>query len=276
ACSAELVEAWAPGRRMVNAYGPTEATVAATMSDPLTPGGTPPIGRPVKDTQVRLLDAALRPVPPGTAGEVYLSGAGVTRGYLRRPGLTAARFVADPFTGAGARMYRTGDVARWDADGSLHYLGRVDEQVKVRGFRIELGEVRAALASHPDVAHAAVVVQGERPGDKRLVGYAVPTPGTDAGRRVELPALLRAHVGAALPDHMVPAAVVLLDALPVTSNGKLDRAALPAPDFSAKACGRAPRTERERVLCALFAEVLRLPEVGADDSFFDLGGDSIV
>ncbi|MFJ9898453.1 amino acid adenylation domain-containing protein [Streptomyces sp. NPDC091280] len=249
---------------LVNMYGITETTVHVTAL-PLTgvtrAGG---IGDALPDLRAHVLDAGLRPVPPGTTGELYVAGAGLARGYLGRPGLTAGRFVADPFTtGPGARMYRTGDLVRRSADGELEYLGRADDQVKIRGFRIELGEVEAALAGHPDVAQAVAVVR-----DERLVGYVV-------GRGVDADALRR-HAGRTLPDHMVPSAVVVLDRLPLTGNGKLDRAALPAP--TVESGGRAPRTPQEEILCGLFADVLGLEahRVGADDGFFDLGGDSLL
>ncbi|MFC4008667.1 amino acid adenylation domain-containing protein [Nonomuraea purpurea] len=261
-CPPELVSAWA-GRRFWNAYGPTETTVAASVSDPLAPGGgLPPIGRPLTGTRLYVLDARLRPLPAGVPGELYVGGPSVARGYLGHPGLTAERFVADPFGPPGERMYRTGDLAQWRADGQLHFLGRADDQVKVRGLRIEPAEIEAVLAGHPSVARAAVALRGGR-----LVAYLVP-----GARPIEVAEVL-AHTVAALPAHMVPADFVVLDALPITSQGKLDRAALPDAAPAARA-SRAPVTDRESALCALFSELLGVP-VGADDDFFRLGGDSI-
>ncbi|GAA2707068.1 MULTISPECIES: non-ribosomal peptide synthetase [Streptomyces] len=270
-CSGKLVDQWAPGRRMFNAYGPTEATVDAVATEVTEGTAVPPIGRPVVNMRAYVLDEDLQPVPVGREGELFLAGAGLARGYLRQPGLTAERFVPCPFGAPGERMYRTGDLAVWQADGNLEFRGRIDEQVKIRGFRIEPGEVEAALGAHPGVAGSVVVAREDQPGGKRLVAYVVPREGA-----APEPAALRRHLAGTLPDHLVPSAVVVLDAFPLNRNGKLDRAALPAPDLSATVSARAPRTPGEELLCGLFAEVLGLDRVGPDDAFFDLGGDSVL
>ncbi|MEU4626609.1 non-ribosomal peptide synthase/polyketide synthase [Actinoplanes sp. NPDC023801] len=276
ACTGDLVARWAPGRRMINAYGPTETTVVATWTGPLPVDGVvPPIGGPIANTRVYVLDRHLRPVPTGVAGELYVAGSGLARGYLRRPGLTAQRFVANPFDGPGARMYRTGDMVRWTAAGQLEFLGRADDQVKIRGFRIELGEVQAALAAHPDLVQAVVAAREDRPGVKRLVGYVVPAAGTPAPDTAQL----RSFLARTLPDHLIPAAFVTLERLPVTANGKVDRRALPAPgrETAGTAAGYvAPRTDIERRLAGIWSDVLGLDRVGVHDNFFDSGGDSIL
>ena len=267
ACPAEVVDRWAPGRLMLNACGPTETTMVVTFSAPLTVrSGVVPIGSPVPGAALFVLDKWLRPVPPGVVGELYAAGRGVACGYVRRAGLTASRFVACPFGGPGTRMYRTGDLVRWGADGQLRYLGRADDQVKVRGYRIELGDVRAALVGLDGVDEAAVIAREDRPGEKRLVGYV-----TGAGE----PARLRARLADQLPPYMVPAAIVVVDALPLTPNGKLDTRALPAPEYRDGAVYRAPSGAVEEILAGIYAQVLGLERVGVDDSFFELGGDSL-
>jgi len=264
---------------LVNMYGITETTVHVTyqrVTRELVEDGwaRSVIGTGLPDLRVYVLDHCLQPVPPGWVGEMYVAGPGLARGYVGRPGLTAERFVADPFGRAGGRMYRTGDLARRSTDGTLEYAGRADQQVKIRGFRIEPGEIEAALIRHPAVAQAAVLArETDGAAERMLVAYAVPVPGHHPE-----PAALRAHLLELLPEHMVPSACVLLGALPLTVNGKLDIKALPAPDFAAAAGGRAPATEAQTLVCRLYEELLRLPEgtVGTDDNFFDLGGQSLL
>ncbi|MGW3543235.1 amino acid adenylation domain-containing protein [Nocardia niigatensis] len=271
-CPPELPVRWA-GRRVINGYGPTEATVTSTLSAPLEPGDPITIGGPSRGTAAIVLDPWLRPVPPGVVGELYLSGPGLARGYHQRIGLSAARFVASPFA-SGARMYRTGDLVRWRRRAGrweLEYLGRGDTQVKVRGFRIELGEVDAAVARHPGVEMAVTVGATTPGGATALVSYVL------AADSVVAPEDVRTTVAQQLPAHMVPSVVMVLHTLPLTPAGKVDRRALPRPDFgSGPRAGRAPATERERTLATVFASVLGVESVAADDNFFALGGDSIV
>ncbi|MGB3443712.1 MAG: amino acid adenylation domain-containing protein, partial [Actinophytocola sp.] len=257
-------------RQATNLYGPTETTVWSTSAVLTDEPGRPPIGRPLANTRVHVLDHALRPVPVGAAGELYIAGTGVARGYHGRAELTATRFVADPFGPPGDRMYRTGDLVRWGRDGRLAYLERTDDQVKIRGFRIELGEVEAVLAQHPGVAAAAAAVRGTGD-DRHLVGYLVPRPG-----RTLDPAGVRAHAERVLPGYMVPAVVVVLDTLPRTPNGKLDRRALPVVEPGPATGGRVARTPEEEILCELFGQLLGRAEVGIDESFFALGGHSLL
>ncbi|MFE3578025.1 amino acid adenylation domain-containing protein [Streptomyces vinaceus] len=264
------------GARLVNMYGITETTVHVThqeiTAEHLAAGGRLPAGRPLPSYRVHLLDRLGNPVPVGVAGEIHVAGAGLARGYLHRPELTEERFPANPFGAAGERMYKSGDVARWRADGTLEYLGRADDQVKIRGFRIELGEIETVLVSHPGVREAVVVAHQGSDGHRRLVAYLVSDPGLS-------PRDLRAHLGQVLPDYMVPAVFVPLDGLPLTPSGKVDRRSLPEPDFRPEESATAyaaPRDGVEETLTEVWSQVLGVEKVGIHDNFFDLGGDSIL
>ncbi|WP_225732062.1 MULTISPECIES: non-ribosomal peptide synthetase [unclassified Nocardia] len=272
ACGPELVAKWAPGRRMRNLYGPSEFTIWATGSAPLTAGESITIGGPIHGATALVLDDWLRPVPAGAVGELYLAGPALARGYLGRFGLTAGRFVADPFGGPGERMYRTGDLVRRPSDGgALEYLGRSDFQVKIRGLRVELGEIDSALTGLADIDFAVTVGHAVETSGTTLVSYVLPAPGA----RVDTD-LAREQLAATLPSYMVPSAIIVLDSIPMTPVGKLDRAALPAPGPAARRTHRAPRTPRERAIVEVFAEVLGVEGIGIDDSFFELGGNSLL
>ncbi|MFD7611477.1 amino acid adenylation domain-containing protein, partial [Streptomyces sp. NPDC059828] len=266
-----------PDLLLAHVYGPTEATTFATHHH-LVPadlaGSRPPIGAPLDNMRAHVLDARLQPAPPGVPGELYVAGAGLARGYLGRPALTAERFVADPFT-PGERMYRTGDLVRRRTDGAIEFLGRVDGQVKLRGFRIELGEIEAVLSRHPAVRQVIVIPREDRPGDTRLVGYCS-VLGSALDGNSALGADLKQFAATTLPGYMVPSAVVVLPALPLNANGKVDRRALPAPELGADTAGRGPRDERERTLCTLFGEILGIDDITIDDDFFELGGHSLL
>ena len=289
AIDAAVVERWSAGRTLVNAYGPTEVTVCATFAPCQPDGRAPSIGRPFANVSVHVLEPGGIRAPVGVPGELFVGGAGVARGYLGRAALTAERFVPDPFGAPGARLYRTGDRARWRSDGTLEFMGRADQQVKVHGFRIEPGEVEAALRRHPGVRECAVVVRDDVGGDRRLVAYVVPAPGYGArapggadaplfaGAGATLPAALREHLRERVPEHMVPAAFVELESLPATPNGKLDRAALPAPVHAgAQLEADEPRDYLEVQLIQLWEEVLGVEMIGATQNFFDLGGSSLL
>ncbi|MEV1046179.1 amino acid adenylation domain-containing protein, partial [Streptomyces sp. NPDC049916] len=268
-CPPELVRRWSAGRRLINGYGATETTVAATLTAPLT-GTDAPIGTPVGQSRVHVLDDRLAHLAPGTAGELYVAGANVARGYLNRPGLTATRFLADPYGPPGSRMYRTGDIGLRHPDGRLEFLRRADDQVKIRGARVEPGELEAVLGRRDDVVQAAVTTRADTRGERQLVAYVVPaSAGTSAAE-------LREDLRTTLPAYLVPASVVLLGELPLTPNGKVDRDALPDPRYTPAGLDRTARSPLEDTVRGLFAETLGLPQAGFDDDFFDLGGHSLL
>jgi acyl carrier protein len=267
-----------PKCQVINGYGPTENTTFSCcyrvpVEEDLSDGV--PIGHPITNGICYVLNPGLEPVPIGVTGELYVSGAGLARGYLNRAGLTAERFVPDPHAlEPGTRMYRTGDLARWRDDGALEFLGRIDQQVKIRGFRIELGEIEAALSAQPAVAQAAVIAREGGPEGKQLVAYVVTAPG-----EVAEVAALRRELSNRLPDYMVPTIFVSLNALPLTPNGKVNRAALPAPDAASSRLENtyvAPRSPVEEKLCDIWSDVLRVEKVGINDNFLDLGGHSLL
>ena len=267
------------GTQIINGYGPTESTTFActyTIPGEIAADAILPIGRPIANTRVYILDGNLQPLPVGIPGELYIGGDGLARGYLKRAELTAEKFVADPFSGeAGARLYKTGDLARYRVDGSIEYLGRMDHQVKIRGFRIELGEIEAVLGQHPGIGEAAVVVREDTPGDKTLVAYLVPKTKNEAN---VTSSEIRQYLQQKLPEYMIPSVFVTLDAMKYTSSGKVDRKALPAPDRLRPELEKgyvSPRTAVEESLAAIWADVLGLERVGVHDSFFELGGHSL-
>ena len=275
ACSAELVERWSDGREFFNAYGPTETTIWASINRCRAEEGRPSIGKPIGNTQMFVLDAKLEPVPAGVTGELYIGGVGLARGYLNRPELTATRFVPHPFaTTPGARLYRTGDLGRYRAGGSIEFLGRMDHQVKIRGYRVELGEIESALGEQPIVREAVVMVREDTPEDKRIVAYVV------LNQKCESPAdELRRAIKEKLPSYMIPSAFVVLEAMPLTPNGKIDRKALPAPDQTRpdiEGVFVAPRTPIEEMIADIWSQVLKLEKVGVHDKFFSLGGHSLL
>ncbi|WP_278973153.1 non-ribosomal peptide synthetase, partial [Planktothrix agardhii] len=272
---------YSPLPQLFNAYGPTEATIITTLCEFTSPTITNvPIGRPLSNTQVYILDAFLQPVPVGVAGELHIGGAGLARGYLNRPELTQEKFIPDPFSNySDSRLYKTGDLARYLPDGNIEYLGRIDNQVKIRGFRIELGEIETVLSQHSAVKTAIVIAREDETEQKRLVAYVVPqAEGISNPQEQSLLAVteLRQFLKAQLPEYMVPSAFVILESLPLTSNGKVDRRALPAPDFQSEEQYVAPRNPIEEILASIWVKVLKVEQVGIHDNFFELGGHSLL
>jgi len=276
AVSGELVAEWGEGRQFVNAYGPTESTVCASMHEcqGIYPQG-PPIGKPIANFELYILDQYMQPVPVGAAGELCIGGIGLARGYHNLPDLTAEKFIPNPFSRKpGARLYRTGDLARYLPDGNIEFLGRIDFQVKVRGFRIELGEIEAVLSHYEQIKDLTVIAREDTPGDKRLVAYIVPADSAELDVNQ-----LRSFMRERVPDYMVPSAFVVLEALPLTPNGKVDRKALPKPEISRDDLSAeyvAPRNETEEKIAAIVGELLNIEKVGINDNFFELGGHSLL
>ena len=284
ACPPDLAEKWSPGRRFFNAYGPTESTVSATIAEynPNSHSQKLPIGRAIANTQVYILDRHLQPIPVGIPGELYIGGVGLARGYLNRPELTEQRFIPHPFSDkAGVRLYRSGDLGRYLPDGNIEFLGRIDNQVKIRGYRIELGEIEAALQHHPQVREAVVIAKEIESGDKRLLAYVVsrsPTQFDFAHRKLTGDELRRA-LRESLPEYMVPSAFVLLETMPLTSSGKIDRSALPDPDkfrLQTQTERVMPQTKTEQAIAAVWQELLQVEKIGINENFFDLGGHSLL
>jgi amino acid adenylation domain-containing protein len=273
-CPPALMAQWSSRVCMVNAYGPTETTVCATMSKPLRRVVSAPIGRPIDATRVYVLDSALQPVPVGVAGELYIAGAGLARGYLHRPGSTADRFVADPYGPAGSRMYRSGDLVRWRQEGELDYLGRTDDQVKIRGFRVELAEIEAVLRTAPGIREAAVMAR-EEPGGRYLAAYVVAADAAD--ERADDTVQMRRFLAQCLPAHMIPATFISIAALPLTPSGKIDRRALPEPDSAGRSSRsyEPPQTPTEEQLASIWRDILRVGKIGRTDDFFEMGGHSL-
>jgi acyl-CoA synthetase (AMP-forming)/AMP-acid ligase II len=263
------------GASVWNVYGPTETTIWSTIHPVAAGAGTVPIGRPIANTRLYVLDARGEPVPAGVPGELYIGGAGVAVGYLKRPELTAERFVPDRFQPRpGGCLYRTGDLVRYRADGTVEFLGRIDDQVKIRGFRVELGEIEAVLARHPGIAQAVVAAPPDSSGTRRLAAYLVP-----AGATAPSAGELRAFVGTHLPEYMVPSTFTVLPSLPLTPNGKVDRRRLPAPEVQRSELATVfepARNDVERTVSSVWRSVLNVPEVGVNDNFFDLGGHSLL
>ena len=289
ACPAEVAERWSEGRRFLNAYGPTEATVCASIGEfEAGINREPTIGRPIENTRLYILDQEMKPAPAGVRGELYISGEGLSRGYLGRVEQTAEGFVPNPFSSEGKRLYRSGDLCRYLPDGRIEFLGRNDSQVKLRGYRIELGEIEARLSLHPAIRDVVVMPREDIPGDKRLIAYytlkterAASSNGTNGTSRATALALsaedLRAFLSKALPEYMAPAAYVELESLPLTPNGKLDRRALPAPGGAgAGSPYEAPIGATEIALAQIWAEIFNLERVSRDDNFFEMGGHSVL